>query len=105
MFAKNRCDHEIVAGSDSYIETEVKIRVPEGADAARRRIESAGYRVRENRTLESDRVFDRGESELKSTDQLLRLRRIGDRATVTYKGPGRRERHKSREEIEFDVSD
>src|SRR5206468_3690427 len=45
------------------------------------------------------------ESELKTTDQLLRLRRMGDRATVTYKGPGRRERHKSREEIEFDVSD
>ena len=31
--------------------------------------------------------------------------RAGKRATITYKGPARRERHKSREEIEFDVSD
>ena len=93
-----------VAASDSYIETEVKIRFPEGAEAARSLIESRGYRIQNERVLESDQLFDRA-AELRNSDQLLRLRVSGDRATVTYKGPGRRERHKSREEIEFDVSD
>jgi adenylate cyclase class 2 len=90
--------------TNPYIETEVKIRMPQGADSARQRIEHAGYQLVENRTLESDQLFDRGD-ELRRSDQLLRLRRAGGRATITYKGPGERARHKSREEIEFDVSD
>ncbi len=97
--------HRVVASGDPFIETEVKIRFPAGAAAARERILSAGYALKQERTLESDEVFDRGRGELKRSDQLLRLRRTGGRATVTYKGPGKRERHKSREEIEFDVSD
>ncbi len=68
-------------------------------------IESHGYHLAEPRTLESDQVFDREDSELRRSDQLLRLRRTGQRAMITYKGPGHRGRHKSREEIEFDVSD
>ena len=87
------------------IETEVKIRFERSADDARNLIESRGYVVLQPRTLESDRIFDRGVSELKNADQLLRLRRAGSHTTVTYKGPATRERYKSREEIEFDVSD
>lgn len=87
------------------IETEVKIRFEGSPDDARELIESRGYPVLEPRTLESDRIFDRGPSELRAADQLLRLRRSGSHATVTYKGPATRERYKSREEIEFDVSD
>jgi len=95
------------------IETEVKIRFAPGAAAARNLIERQGYVIIEPRTLESDRVFDRspdrspdrGLAELKSADQLLRLRRAGSLSTVTYKGPADRRRYKSREEIEFDVSD
>jgi adenylate cyclase class 2 len=88
------------------IETEVKIRFDRGSPHdARELIERHGYTVLEARTLESDQVFDRASSELRGADQLLRLRRSGARSTVTYKGPATRERHKSREEIEFDVSD
>jgi adenylate cyclase class 2 len=88
------------------VETEVKIRIERGGpEDARALIERHGYILLEPRTLESDQVFDRGTSDLKAADQLLRLRRSGARATVTYKGPATRERHKSREEIEFDVSD
>ena len=90
---------------DAYIETEVKIRFPHGPDAARALIERTGFRLKQDRTLESDQVFDRPDEELRRSDQLLRLRTAGDRATVTYKGPGRSQRHKSREEIEFDVTD
>jgi adenylate cyclase class 2 len=93
-----------MAASDPYTEVEVKIRFPEGADAARRLIEGRGFAVKHERVHESDQLFDR-EGELRGRDMLLRLRRIAGRATVTYKGPGTRERYKSREEIEFDVSD
>jgi adenylate cyclase class 2 len=42
---------------------------------------------------------------VRRSGRLLRLRRSGPRATVTYKGPIAGGRYKSREEIEFDVSD
>jgi adenylate cyclase class 2 len=86
-------------------ETEIKIAFDGAPAAARALLEGHGYTVLEARTLETDQIFDRAGSELRSADQLLRLRRAASRATVTYKGPAERVRHKSREEIEFDVSD
>jgi len=95
--------------SDSNIETEVKIAFSGGASAARGLIEGQGFPLVHERTLESDQLFDRPDEELKRSDQVLRLRRSGERATVTYKGPALREqpleRYKRREEIEFDISD
>jgi adenylate cyclase class 2 len=90
---------------ETPVETEVKIRFEADPQKARDLIERAGYSLGELRTLESDQLFDRGTSDLRNADQLLRLRRSGSRSTVTYKGPATRERYKSREEIEFDVSD
>lgn len=87
-----------------YREIEIKIEYKGTREQAQAMIEAQGYKIKEPRVLESDQLFDRA-GELRASDQLLRLRRIGDLATVTYKGPGSRERHKSREEIEFDVSD
>jgi adenylate cyclase class 2 len=87
-----------------YREIEIKISFKGTRDQAQALIESRGYTIQDPRVLESDQLFDRS-GELRAADQLLRLRHIGDLATVTYKGPGNRERHKSREEIEFDVSD
>ena len=89
----------------NVIETEIKIRFPESPQQARELVESHGFTVAAARVLESDQTFDRPGSELRASDQLLRLRRSGGRAIVTYKGPANRERYKSREEIEFDVSD
>jgi adenylate cyclase, class 2 len=87
------------------VETEVKIPFAGDPQQARALIERHGYAVTEPRTLESDQLFDRPGTQLVTSDQLLRLRRSGTRSTVTYKGPATRERYKSREEIEFDVSD
>jgi adenylate cyclase class 2 len=91
------------------VETEIKLRWEGSPADARAHIERQGYQVIEPRTLESDQLFDRATGELKQSDQLLRLRRAGPGggagATVTYKGPALRERYKSREEIEFQVSD
>jgi adenylate cyclase, class 2 len=91
--------------NDTPVETEVKIAFSADPREARDLIERAGYAAGEPRILEIDQLFDRGPADLRNADQLLRLRRSGARATVTYKGPATRERYKSREEIEFDVSD
>ena len=87
------------------VENEIKLPVRDSPDAARLRIEALGYRLHRARTLESDQLFDDLNGELKSSDCILRLRRVGDAAILTYKGPAQRTRHKSREEIETDVAD
>ena len=94
-----------MSATGPYVETEIKLRFAPGADAARGMLEQHGYGQAEPRTLEADQLFDRPDGELKRTNQLIRLRRAGTRATITYKGPPTPGRYKSREEIEFDVSD
>jgi adenylate cyclase, class 2 len=97
-----------MSATPGYREIEIKLAYEGTPEAARAMLEQHGYTLSEPRTLEADQVFDRGR-ELRDSDQLLRLRRTRgqnrDRATVTYKGPGAKGIHKSREEIEFDVSD
>ncbi len=91
-------------------ETEVKLRWNGTAPEARALIEGRGYAVSSQRTLESDQLFDLPSATLRQSDQILRLRKMTStdgttRAMVTYKGPATRDGYKSREEIEFDVSD
>ena len=86
-------------------ETEIKIRWNGPATGAQAVIERHGYQLVAARTLEVDQLFDRASGELQQTGLVLRLRRSGTHSTVTYKGPATREIYKSREEIEFDISD
>jgi adenylate cyclase class 2 len=91
-------------------ETEIKLQWDGTAEEAQALIESKGYVLSEPRTLEDDQLFDLRSGGLRQTDQILRLRRnvspqLDLHAMVTYKGPAKREVYKSREEIEFDVSD
>jgi len=94
-----------MSARDPYVEIEVKLPYPGPPQAVQLMIEQLGYALRAPRVLESDQLFDRPDGELRRSDRILRLRRSGERVTVTYKGPSQRERHKAREEIEFDVSD
>jgi adenylate cyclase, class 2 len=90
-------------------ETEIKLLWQGSAEDARALIERCGYSLSSPRTLEADQLFDLSSGALRQSDQILRLRRMssaeGQRAMVTYKGCASREVYKSREEIEFDVSD
>jgi adenylate cyclase class 2 len=101
-----------MSAAPRYREIEIKLAYSGTPESARAMLEQHGYTLTEPRTLEADQVFDRAR-ELRDSDQLLRLRQTRrqtreqtqDRALVTYKGPGAKGIHKSREEIEFDVSD
>jgi adenylate cyclase, class 2 len=91
-------------------ETEVKLRWPADRSDPAAYLLNRGFALVQPRTLEIDQLYDREtqaspRGELLESDQILRLRRSGDAAIVTYKGPASRETYKSREEIEFDISD
>jgi adenylate cyclase class 2 len=91
-------------------ETEIKLRWDGTAQEARALIERRGYALSVPRTLESDQLFDLPSATLRQSDRILRLRKTTSpegtkRAMVTYKGPATRDGYKSREEIEYDVSD
>lgn len=91
-------------------ETEIKLYWHVTAQEAQALIGRHGYVLSAPRTLEADQLFDLPSSALRQSDRILRLRRTsspdgGAHAMVTYKGPATREVYKSREEIEFDVSD
>ena len=91
-------------------ETEIKLLWRGTAQEAQALIERHGYGLSAPRTLEADQLFDLPSGGLQQSDRILRLRRTfsregGKHAMVTYKGPATREVYKSREEIEFDVSD
>ena len=80
-------------------EIEIKLRVP-GAAAARRLLKAAGFGVVKRRVFEANVLFDDASRELLATRRLLRVRRAGGRAILTYKGTPEPGRHKSREELE-----
>jgi adenylate cyclase, class 2 len=84
---------------------EIEIKLP-AADAAtaRRLLRQAGFRVSRRRVFEDNIVFDTAELALRAAQKLLRVREAGGVVTATYKGPPAAGRHKSREELEVEVS-
>ena len=86
------------------VETEIKIRMPEGAATARPLIESHGFRISIARTLQVDQVFDFPDAALRQSGRLLRVRSengLAGGAILTFKGPAvSGGLHKSREELE-----
>jgi adenylate cyclase class 2 len=61
--------------------------------------------VKRRRVLESNVVYDTPSGALRASGQLLRLRRTGRHALLTYKGPAEPGRYKSREERETSLAD
>lgn len=87
------------------VETEIKLRLPDGAGPARQLLERHGFSATSPRLLEVDQIFDLPGQALRLSGRLLRLRHRGPQWTLTYKGPPRPGRHKSREEIETTLAD
>lgn len=90
--------------SRSGREVEIKLPVADVAEA-RRRLRRAGFRARKPRIFESNVIYDTADGSLRRSGQLLRVRRWGPRALLTYKGPPTPGRHKSREELEMELPD
>src|SRR6185295_19400801 len=84
-------------------ETEIKLQVSD-ANAARRLLRTAGFRVSKRRVFEANTVFDTPGSKLRQSEFLLRVREAGGVVTLTYKGKPRISKHKTREELELAIS-
>ena len=85
-------------------ETEIKLPVKDIA-SAKRMLSRAGFRVYKRRVFEDNTVFDTPRLTLRKSATLLRLRQVGAKAILTFKGRPIQSKHKSREELEVEVSD
>jgi len=85
-------------------ETEIKLPAVD-AVSAKRLLYRAGFRVHKRRVFEDNTVFDTPRLTLRKAATLLRLREAGGKAIVTFKGRPIAGKHKSREELEVEVSD
>jgi len=93
-----------MTAAGTNLETEIKLRMPDAAEALARLVR-AGLRVTRARTFESNTVFDTPESSVRARRELVRLRRSGEKTVLTFKGaPFYSGGLKHREEIEVDVS-
>ena len=94
-------------GAPARPREEVEIKLPyEDLDQARERLRDLGATVRNPLHFESNDLYDDKEGGLAASGRALRLRRAGDTALLTYKGPARFAGGvKTREERETRVSD
>jgi adenylate cyclase, class 2 len=84
------------------LEREVKLRFPSG-EAARAAVRLLGAVPLRPKRLQDDRLLDSEEERLSRSGCALRVRRDGDRAAVTWKGPVVAAAMKTRDEIESSV--
>jgi len=85
-------------------ETEIKLRVRDAAEG-RRLLRSAGFHVVSRRVFESNVLYDTPSDTLRNQKTLLRIRKSGSHAILTYKSPPMGGEYKSREEIATKVND
>ncbi|MGA2434883.1 MAG: class IV adenylate cyclase [Bryobacteraceae bacterium] len=85
-------------------EVEIKVAVAD-IGQTQRLLDAAGFRVSKPRVFEDNIVYDTPDRTLRGGGRLLRVRRCGTRALLTYKGPAAPGKHKSREELEMELAD
>ena len=90
--------------ASSGTETEVKIAIVNG-DAIAQRLRDTGLAVTKPRVFEANTLYDDPAQSLRNRGCILRLRQVGDRTILTFKGPAERSKHKSREELETTMGD
>ncbi len=83
-------------------ETEVKIRLSSAAGMAGH-LTGAGLKLLVARQFEANTLYDTASQDLRQQGMILRLREVGGKNIVTWKGPGTPGRHKSRAELETKV--
>ena len=85
-------------------EVEIKFLV-EDAKALARRLLASGFHLVTRRTHEMNVLYDLPGQPLRQRGEILRLRKYGERWTLTHKSKGTARRHKSRQEYETEVAD
>lgn len=81
------------------VETEVKIRISEVSQFLEN-LKRHGFMLHAARQFESNSLYDTSDQLLRRSGALLRLRRSGEKAVITWKGPVDSSPFKSRPELE-----
>ena len=87
------------------VEIEIKLRLRADLAQVRRDLRKLGFRITKRRALESNILFYNSKRVLRKHGKLIRLRRVGRHALLTYKGPAEQSKYKRREEDEITLSD
>src|SRR5437588_12515726 len=90
-------------GAAHMLEVEVKYRDAD-RDAVQAKLLALGAVKLEER-IDADQYFNAPDRDFKQTDEAFRLRRIGPKNRLTYKGPKRDAATKTRTEIEVSLAD
>jgi adenylate cyclase class 2 len=85
-------------------EIEVKLRVS-NLEEFTMKVQHAGFRLVTPRTHESNTLYDFPDRRLRGRGQLIRIRKYGEKWTLTHKSRGSSDKHKSRAETETQVTD
>lgn len=89
--------------ANNWREIEIKLPVADVNDG-RRRLRKAGFEVAKRRVLEKNTLYDTESLDLRRTSRMLRVREVGKNSILTFKGVPDVGKHKSREEIETELS-
>lgn len=88
----------------STIETEIKLRLAD-AESGRRLLIDHGFQLQHPRELERNTLFDTPDRSFRRERKLIRLREFGHEFILCFKGTAQEGLHKTREELEVQVSD
>ena len=98
--------------TSTMLTVEIELKFPvEDIPSLERKIAAVGFRLKTPRTFESNTLYDTPERRLRTSGQLLRLRRYGDLWTLTHKAhpesedPATEGRYKRRIETETALED
>lgn len=84
-------------------EIEIKFAIHD-LEAIRNRLRTLGFREQTGRTHEMNTLYDRSD-EMRHRGELLRIRKYGDKWTLTHKAKSQNARHKTRVETETNIED
>ena len=85
-------------------EVEIKLKIGD-LDELTRKLKSANFKLVTPRTHEMNTLYDFPGGHLRSRGEVLRIRKYGDKWTVTHKTKGNAAKHKSRMETETKLED
>jgi adenylate cyclase class 2 len=91
--------------SNRNLEIEIKLPMDGPWGPIQRKLRSLGFQIAKKRVFEVNVVLDTADLRVRRQGELVRIRRAGKTATLTYKGPATHGVHKSRVEIETTVTD
>lgn len=90
--------------ASSPTEVEIKFRIV-NIQAIQRRLRAAGFRLKTKRTHEMNVLYDSADGSIRERGEVLRIRKYGKSWKLTHKSKGAAGKHKSRVEVETEVSD